>query len=170
VTVLLGVDLGTRVCAAVAVPTDWDGDWKRVRSMTVGEKLRRSATDEERARRTETIATRLVAFARETGASEAWIESYAFSRKTAAHTLGELGGVVRLELVRAGVHVRTAQLSTARAMLLGKVPRSDAGIAVYTALRAAGAPFTTADEAAAFCAANLGLSEIGGCFFGQLAA
>jgi hypothetical protein len=116
------------------------------------------------------IADQLRKFAERTGATEAWIESYAFSRKTAAHTLGELGGVVRLELVRAGVRLRTAQLSTARALLLGKVPRSDAGVACYTALRAAGAPFETADEAAAFCAVQLGLAEMGGYFFGQVAA
>jgi hypothetical protein len=163
-TVLLGIDLGTRACAAVSVPTDWDGEWKRVRSLVVGVPLRRDSTDIERARRTETIATRLVAFARETGASVAFVESYAYGMRTAAHTLGELGGVVRLELVRAGLDVRTANLSAARKLLLGKLPRSDAGVACYSALRAAGAPFETADEAAAFCAVNLGLSDIAGAY------
>jgi len=167
VTVLLGIDLGTRACAAVVCPTDWDGEWKRVRSLVVGAPLRRDSTDTERARRTETIAVKLVAFARETGASIALVESYAYGMRTSAHTLGELGGVVRLELVRAGLDVRTAQMSTARKLLLGKVPRSDASMACYTALRAAGAPFGTADEAAAFCAVNLGLSELGGYCFAQ---
>lgn len=164
-TTLLGIDLGTRACATVAVPTDWDGEWSRVRSLVVGEPLRRDASDLERARRTETIATRLVGFAREVGASFAFVESYAFGKSTAAHTLGELGGVVRLELVRAGLDVRTVNIGSARKLLLGKVPRSDAGVACYAALRAAGAPFGTADEAAAFTVLNVALSELGGfCF------
>lgn len=164
-TVLLGIDLGTRACAAVACPTDWDGQWNRVRSIVVGEPLRRDASDVERARRTETIAGQLVRFARETDASVAVVESYAYSRMTAAHTLGELGGVVRLELVRAGLEVRTVNIGSARKLLLGKVPRSDAGIACYTALRAAGATFGTADEAAAFTVLNVALADAGGyCF------
>ncbi|HEU4544644.1 MAG TPA: hypothetical protein VFR23_26190 [Jiangellaceae bacterium] len=169
-TVLLGIDLGTRACAAVACPTDWDGNWRRVRSLVVGEPLRRAATDIERARRTETIAGQLVRFARETGASVAHVESYGYAMRTAAHTLGELGGVCRLELVRAGLEIRTANMGSARKLLLGKVPRSDAGIACYAALRAAGAPFETADEAAAFCAVQVGLADAGGYFFGQVAA
>jgi hypothetical protein len=43
----------------------------------------------------------------------------------------------------------TAQMATARKLLLGKVPR------------AAGARFATADEADAFCAVNLGLAHLG---------
>jgi hypothetical protein len=168
---LLGLDLSVTAAAAVAVPCDWDGRWSRVRSIVVGERLRRNASDAERARRTETIASRLVAFARETGATRAWIESYGYSMRTSAHTLGEIGGVVRLELVRAGLEVRTANMGTARKLLLGKVPRSDAKMAVYAALRAAGATFETADEADAFCAVNLGLSEAGGyCFVQEQAA
>jgi hypothetical protein len=136
-TVLLGIDLGTRACAVVACPTDWDGQWPRVRSVVVGEPLRRDATDAERARRTETIAMRLVAFARETGASQAWIESPAYSQNTAAHVLGALRGVVSLELVRAGVDIRTAPMSSARKLFLGRLPRADVKVAVYQALRSA---------------------------------
>lgn len=167
---ILGLDLSTRAAAAVAVPQDWDGRWSRVRSLVVGDALRRDATDAERARRTEAVATRLVTFARERGVSAVWIEGYAFNQATAAHTLAELGGVVRLELVRAGFDIRTANMSTARKLLLGKVPRPGAKDAVVATLRAAGATFETADEADAYCCANLGLSELGGYFFGQVAA
>jgi Holliday junction resolvasome RuvABC endonuclease subunit len=167
VTTLLGIDLGTRACAAVAVPLAWDGQWGRVRSIVVGEPLRRDASDAERVRRTETIAARLVAFARETGAGQAWIESPAYSQNTAAHVLGALRGVVSLELVRAGIDIRTAPMASARKLLLGKLPRSDVKVAVFQALRAAGAPFETTDEADAMCAANWGLSEAGGHCFAQ---
>jgi hypothetical protein len=43
-------------------------------------------------------------------------------------------------------------------------------MAVYAALRAAGARFETADEADAMAAANLGLSELGGYCFAQAVA
>jgi hypothetical protein len=165
--VLLGIDLGIRACAAVACPLDWSGDWSRVRSIVVGEPLKRDASDAERARRTEAIATKLLGFARETGASLALVESYAYGKSTAAHTLGEVGGVVRLELVRSALDVRTVNLSTARKLLLGKVPPSDAGVACYAALRAAGAGFSTADEAAAFTVLNVALAEAGAYCFAQ---
>lgn len=175
---LLGLDLSTRAAAGVLVPQDWDGQWSRVRSIITGEPLRRDARDVERARRTETVAAQLVAFAKLHGVTSAWIESYAYGQRTAAHTLGELGGVVRLELVRAGIEIRTANMSTARKLLLGKVPtrtskdepgRPTAKEAVQAALRAAGAPAWTPDEADAYVCANLGLSELGGFFFGQVA-
>ncbi len=169
-SVILGLDLSVTAAAAVAVPCAWDGDWSRVESVVVGERLRRDATDAERARRTETIADRLVAFARSTGATLAFIEGYAFSRVTAAHTLGELGGVVRLELVRAGVELHTVNMASARKLLLGKVPRTDPKVAVFAALRASGARFETCDESDAMAVANYGLAELGGFFFGQVAA
>jgi hypothetical protein len=90
--------------------------------------------------------------------------------RTSAHSLGEVGGVVRLELVRAGLDIRTANMGSARKLLLGKVARADAKMAVYAALRAAGAPFETADETDAMCAANWGLSELGGFCFAQTEA
>jgi hypothetical protein len=162
--VLLGLDLSATAAAVCAVPLDWDGDWRRVTTLVVGESLRRDATDMERARRTEAIAARLVTFARKRGASEAWIESYAFSRRDNAHTLAEVGGVVRLELLRAGIEIRTANMSTARKLLLGKVPRSEAKQACHRVLHEAGSPPWTFDESDAFVAANLGLSEHAGAF------
>jgi hypothetical protein len=168
--ILLGLDLSLRAAAAVAVPLDWDGRWQRVSSLVVGEKLCRTATDTERARRTETIAARLVAFAKQHDVVQAWVEGYAFGRNDSAHTLGELGGVVRLELVRAGIELRTANMGTARKLLLGKVPRADVKVGVFQAVRAAGAAFETLDEADAFAAVNLGLAEHGGFCFAQEAA
>lgn len=168
-TVLLGLDLSVRAAAAVAVPMDYDGRFDRVRSLVVGEPLRRDSTDVERARRCETIATRLVRFALESRCSVAYVEGYAFSRRTAAHTLAELGGVVRLELVRAGLDVRTANMGTARKLLLGRVPRgSDPKAMVAEAFRAAGAPIDwSLDVTDAMACANLGLSLLGGYCFAQ---
>jgi len=167
---LLGLDLSLRASAAVAVPLDWDGDWSRVRSCIAGENLRKHASDAERARRTETIAARLVGFARTAGATHAFVEGYAYGLGTAAHALGELGGVVRLELVRAGLVLHTVPMNTARKLLLGRCPREGAKVAVAEALRAAGGRLETLDEYDAMAVANWGLSELGGYCFGQVAA
>jgi len=168
-SVILGLDLSATATAAVSVPLDWDGQWSRVHSVVVGEKLRHDASDAERARRCETIASRLVAFAQAERATVAFIEGYAFSQHSAAHTLAEVGGVVRIELIRAGIEIRTANMGTSRRLLLGKCPKG-AKVAVYAALKAAGATFETLDESDAFAAANLGLSELGGYCFCQVAA
>jgi hypothetical protein len=167
---LLGLDLSLAASAAVAVPLDWDGQWSRVRSCVAGEKLRKDASDAERARRTETIAARLVGFARTVCATSAWVEGYAFGGSTHAHSLGELGGVVRLELVRAGIELHTVNMGTARKFLLGKCPPAGAKVAVCEAFRAAGARFETLDEYDAMAVANWGLSELGGYCFAQVAA
>ncbi len=169
-TVLLGLDLSLTASAGVAVPLDWDGQWRRVATLVVGEDLRRDCSDEMRARRTETIATRIVTFAKSRRATVAFIEGYAYSMLTSSHSLGELGGVVRLELVRAGIELRTANMSTARKLLLGKCPKKGAKVAASNALIAAGGRFDTLDESDAMVAANFGLSELGGFCFCQLGA
>lgn len=163
-TVLMGLDLSATRAAACAVPLDWDGEFRRVCTHIVGEGLPRDASDEQRARRCERIAGELVAFARTCGVHEAWLEGYAYSRNTAAHTLAEVGGVVRLELVRGGIAIHTANMSSARKLLLGKLPAKGAKHAAHAALHAAGSPAWSLDEADAFVCANLGLSEHAGAF------
>lgn len=79
----------------------------------------------------------------------------------------DLGGVVRLELVRAGIELTTVPMQTARKLLLGRCPKQGAKVAVAEALRAAGARFEGLDESDAFAVLNWGMSEVGGYFFGQ---
>lgn len=165
--VLLGLDLSLTASAAVACPLDWDGDFRRVQSLVIGEKLDKGASLAERAHRTERIASRLVAFARSVGATRCWIEQYAFSQANAAHSLGELGGVVKLALVSAGIEIHTVTASQARKLLLGVNPRKGAKVAVAKALRAAGAQFDTLDEYDAMAVLNFGLAEAGGYCFAQ---
>src|SRR5688572_17456374 len=111
--VLLGLDVSLTACAAVACPVDWAGDWARLRSVVTGRHLPRGAGDLAHVHRLEGIAARVLAFATETGATEAWIESYAYGMGSCAHSLGEAGGVLRLELHRAGLSLRTAPISSA---------------------------------------------------------
>lgn len=170
----MGLDLSTRATAAMIAPLNWSGDWLMTRTLVVGEKLDRSASDMDRALRTGNIAEQVCRFARDYAVGTAWIESYAFGMNTMAHTAGELGGVVRLELIRMGVHVRTANMSTGRKLILGHVPRGKGAAkkAVFHTLQAAGMPFrspktTWLDEADSFVALNLGLSEAGSYCFAQ---
>ena len=69
----MGLDSSATFAAACVVPLDWDREFRRVRTTVVGERLRREATDAERALRCESIARQLVAFARAHDAVEAWI-------------------------------------------------------------------------------------------------
>src|SRR6185503_21191053 len=136
----------------------------------IGEPLRRDATDLERAHRTDSIARQVVKFVNKWRVSAAFFESYAYSKNQSAHTLAELGGVLRLELMRAGVRIHTANMSAARKLLLGKLPREDAKGEVFKALHAMGARFESMDESDAFVCLNWGMSELGGYCFAQRAA
>lgn len=173
---LLGLDLSTRAAAAVAVPLDWDGDFGRVSWEVFGIPLKKDASDFERALRTERIATGIVRFARAHHVKEAWIEGYAFNQKKAAHTLGEVGGVVRVELVRAGIAISTANMSSSRVLLLGKLPPRGSDVSAKQesarVLAAAGAPTEWIEQEGldlvdGYVAVNLGLSIAGGFFYAQ---
>ena len=163
-TVIMGLDLSARAAAAMVLNTRWDGNFSRVFTQTFGAGLSKGATDSERARRCNTIALNILSYARGLAVSEVWIEGYAFSRNDSAHTIGEVRGCVRLELFRAGIAIHTANMGTARKLLLGKCPRKGAKVAAANALRAAGSPAWTLDESDAFVCANLGLSEHAGAF------
>ncbi len=170
----MGLDLSTRASAAIVLPARWAGDWLLMRELVIGQPLTMQATDRERALRCEWIARQLVEFAVDYHVAEVWIEGYAFGMRTSAHTLGELGGVVRLELVRAGIAIHTANMGTARKLLLGGVPRGKGAAkkGVLAALQAAGMPFRAPkavwlDLADAFVAANLGQANGGRFCFAQ---
>jgi hypothetical protein len=164
---VLGLDLSTRAAALVAVPANWNGDWSLVRRLVIGEPLPRGASDHDRALRTMRIADQSIEFARDYHVGSAWFESYAYGGSTNAHTLGELGGVVRARFVQAGIPIYSANMSSARKLLLGRIPRGKGAVkaAVYRTLRGAGAelgPSATAyDVGDAFVCANWGLSELG---------
>lgn len=176
---LMGLDLSARAAAAIIAPLNWGGDWLLTRTLVVGEKLTTSADDVDQALRTGSIAEQLCQFAFDYGVGQAWFENLTIgSRGSASHVLARLDGVVRLELVRMGVEIHTANMGTARKLLVGVVPRGTgvkklASKLAFRALQAAGMPIrygndTKLDEADAFVALNLGLSEAGGYCFAQL--
>lgn len=161
--VVLGLDLSLTSTGMVAVPAKWGQVWSRIAVATAGYGLRKDATDRERAERLDVIETEVLAFAAEQRATVAVIEAYAFTAQTShAHSLGELGGVVRLALMRAGLELVVISPASAR-KLLGKQPRSQAKVWAAGKVFGAGAPKSwTLDQVDAFVVANAFLSENGG--------
>lgn len=173
----MGLDLSARAATAVTVPFDWDGSAPDadVKSLVVDGGQLSHGDDMGRARRTIEVAERLVGFARANRVTVAWIEGYAFAQRTGAYDVAEVGGVVRAELVRNGVEVRTVMMQSARKLLLGKIPPSSVRRArkngikdiVADVLRAAGLEFGTLDEYDAMVVLNWGMAESGRFFFAQ---
>jgi hypothetical protein len=163
--VLAGLDLSLTASGVAIASTNWDGVWTRVSTLTVGFDLVRGSTDRERAIRCAGIAEKVIGMLRYNKVSKVYLESYAFSGSTQAHSLGELGGVVKHRLLTEGYQFSTANMSTARKLLLGKVPRSGVKMQVKATLEAAGAPRSwTDDERDAFVCLNWGLSDHAGAF------
>ena len=172
---VIGFDLSLTAPAAVALPIDWrPGDWKRVQSWLLKPKAPKGDDVRGQIERYMIIATWACdVVAQATGIPGApghyragcAIEAYAFSRNNAqASKLMELGGVVRVGLFTAcGIVPETVATSSARKLLLGKVPKSDQKIAVQRALYAAGAPKEWEENICdAFCCCHLEFSNVGG--------
>ena len=174
-TWVTGFDLSLTAPAAVALPLDWrPGDWKRVKSWLI--KPIAPKTDDTRGQLERYIliaewACNVVSGA--TGIPGApghrlagcMIENYAYSRNNSqASRLMELGGVVRVRLFETcGIVPTTVATSSARKLLLGKVPPQDQKIAVQTFLYKAKCPKTFEENLCdAMCVANYALSEAGG--------
>jgi Holliday junction resolvasome RuvABC endonuclease subunit len=91
-----------------------------------------------------------------------FVEGYAFAAQSSSVTkLAELGGVVRVALHERGIDAVSVPSTSCRKLLLGKVPRNGAKVAVQQAVYAVGAPFDNDDQVDAYCVANWGLSELG---------
>lgn len=166
--VILGIDLSLTGAGMVALPLLWQGDWGRVAHHTAGEKLSKDAPEALRIGRLKRICDEIIAFATANRCTAAIVEQYAFtSMHSHAHSLGELGGVVKHQLAeRVGLLVDVVSPSSARKLILGKVPRKDVKIAVVHALTKMGMPLEwTEDEADAFVCANHAASSLGGFAF-----
>lgn len=154
---ILGLDLSLRGAGLVAVPPDWSGDWSRIARTTVGHPLKRDALECDRIGRLVRISAEVVTFAEAHRCTSAVIEGYAFtSRNAHSHSLGELGGVVKVLLAeRCWIPIHVVPPASARKILLGKLPRKDVKIHMRTALTRMGMPVAwTNDEADAFVVAN----------------
>jgi Holliday junction resolvasome RuvABC endonuclease subunit len=161
----MGMDLSLRRPAAAVIPARWRiGDWGDV-STWVEDFDETPKSDAERYVRIIRIAgaVRDMALMHRVGRDDVWVEDYAYSRSSSSVTkLGELGGVARIELFTHGRTVRAVTASSARKLLLGKVPKKDQKLAVQAALKLGGAPFwEDPDVCDAFAVANWARSEQG---------
>jgi hypothetical protein len=165
-TVVMGVDLSQTGLGLVAVPGDWDLNWGRIARVTVGRKLAKGAPPWEAAERLEYLITEAIGFARRYGATHVFIEGYPKGGRVFNLDMEcELGGALKLALRRElGLTAHTSHISTARKLVLGKLPRSDVKKITHTVVRSLGPmPFATGDEIDAWVAANLGMSLLGLC-------
>lgn len=165
--VVLALDLSLTAPGMVAVPLDWGGDWSRIQRATFTPKLPKEATEGERIERLRYISKNIVAFALMHCCTTAIVEQYAMrpmSQMGHSFHLGELGGVVKLDLTRSvGIPIEVTSPARARKLILGKLPRKDVKLATRFALTSMGLPPAwTEDEADAFVLANWKLSELGG--------
>jgi hypothetical protein len=168
--VVLGLDLSLRATAMTAIPEAWAKgrrrfDWKLIRFGTIGGSLAKTSTIAEQIARAEQIAWTVAQFARDVGATDVFVEEYAFSQNQAgARLVAELGGIVKRKLVVELGHKAIAAViaSSARKLAFGKIARgTDMKKLVASRLEAVGAPFENGDERDAWVIANYGLTECG---------
>jgi hypothetical protein len=172
--VVLGIDLSLVGLGLCAIPTDWDLNMKRVRAVTLTYPLPKGATTRQLMERLRALSLDVRTFAIRVGARMAWIESYAYSMSSMAHSLGELGGVVKLELWReCGLDVQIANQSSARKLMYGRMPprgmtQTQRKGWLLEPLKLAGAPVEDHNQGDALVVANYGLSELGAPCLAQL--
>lgn len=164
--VVVGLDLSLRAAAACSIPSDWNFDWKRVRTAVFGESLSINATARDHIKRMMRIASGVTKFCRDAGATSVFVESYAFGmRSSSSHGLAELGGVVKASLLsELGLSVDAVVASQARKTLLQRLPRKDIKKFVLRNARRLGEPVASwgDDEVDALVIANHALVLVGG--------
>ena len=160
--IIVGLDLSLSRPAACCIDSDWEiGNWKTV--SYVSWKTAPVSSLADRHERLCWIRDRVLEFCfDERDATHIWIEGYAFAAQSSSVTkLAELGGVVRVALHEHGIDAVPVPSTSCRKLLLGKVPRKGAKVAVQRALYDAGAPFDDDDQCDAMAVVNFGLSELG---------
>ena len=135
----MGIDASLRGLALAVAPLGWDRDPKRVTCHTLSVPLKRDATTRDKVERLRMLALDVRTIAVRYNVRHAFVESYAFGMNTAAHSLGELGGVLKLELWReCQLLVETVHQHHARKLVYGTTPpRTVNGVKLTDAQRKA---------------------------------
>lgn len=154
--IIAGLDISLTGLGAVAVPSGWDLDWRRVERVSFGVPLPKGASTREVTARLRDLARDVRAWLIRVGATHVVAEDLPPHAKGFSMVpLAELRGVLRLELLdQCGLDLQFVNQSTARKLLLGKLPAKNRKQHVVEALEAAGADFADADQADAFCTVN----------------
>lgn len=165
---VLGVDLSLRGLGLFVCPLGWDMCWERCSAETLGVDLPKGATEQQRVMRLRDLMLDVRTFAVYHAVRHVFVESYAYGMNTSAHSLGELGGVVKLELLRElpGVTIATANQGAARKLVFGCAPPK--GLTdkarkawVLEPLLLAGAKLRDHDQGDALVACHWGLAQLG---------
>lgn len=163
--IIVGLDLSLCNSGMVAIPSDWDRNWKRVEHET----FRTKADDYPfSAERLGQIATRCADFVRRVDATHVYVEDYLRShrRSSVGYRLAEVGGCVKLRILEwTGLDVVPVNVTDARSLFLGSAPPRNSKLVkkvICAAFTSLGGPFGNNDhEADAAVVANYGLSEQG---------
>lgn len=156
---IVGIDSSLTAFGMCAIPADFaPNDWTRLKARTI---VTLPGTID--AIRFEHIARCAVSFCNAVDADEVFIEdSNVWSGST--KRLCKLSGVVEHELYKElGIAPRLVNVSSARKLLLGSVPRQEklAKVVVLESLRSLGGRFEDDAQSDAFAVANWGRSEMG---------
>ena len=161
----VGLDLSLTGPAAAFIPGGWEiGDWRDLEVAAWQPPVPEDPNDLNALYwRLAWIRDRVCEFVDRKAVPVVAIESYAFAARSSSVTkLAELGGVVRVALWERGIVARSITASSARKLLLGKLPRKDAKTATHAALYGAGCPKAwSGDVLDAIAIANLMLSDQG---------
>lgn len=175
--VVMGVDVSERAMGLVALPWDWDLNWSRVVRHTCGVELHNNATSEQHVGRIQTLVQQGFIFAQRNKVTDVWFEGYQFTpsfgnaqrQALNARSLrleAEVAGALKVVLYnKLGLVSEDAPLSSARKMVLGKLPRSGAKTLIHATVHSFSSVIDgwTGDEIDAWVAANYGIGQIGGC-------
>lgn len=164
--VVIGLDLSLTGLGLVAVPGDWGLDFSRVQRETLQTGPRAAQVD-RRAMLADDVV-RWVDWARGKNQVEVWIEGSITGRQYANTVRSQLmlAGVVAHELRRRlNIDASFAEQSTARRLLLGRLPPRNRKAYVLAELRKRTATQWREDEYDAFVTANYGLLQAGLAFY-----
>lgn len=178
--IVIGMDISWRRPAMVVLPANWKpGDWKTIRSFAFAESRSEKTLNEvECIERTERLVTKIAGVIKHQLFSDPYsnhvdqsvhcfIEQYAYAQhQQGGHArIVEFVGALKLEVWReCGILLLPVIGTSARKLLLGRIPRSVGKVKVYvqTEVFRMGAPKEwTEDEVDAFVIANCGRSLLG---------
>lgn len=164
---ILGIDLSLRALGLFACPIDYDGNWSRANAVTLGVDLPKGASAIQYVERLRMLTVDVVEFAYRNAVTIAFVESYAFDMTTMAHSLGEIGGVIKLALWKEKrIEVKTANQNSARKLVFGRCPpkgmtQSQRKAWLFEPLKLAGLPVGDHNQGDAAVVAVFGMHELG---------
>ena len=165
---VVGLDLSLTRSAACYVPPGWEpGDWDSLEFVTAGFEVK-GRDPAACARRLSVVANVMFEFVHwrvqqaRSDELHVFLEDHAYGIGQSNIVTAELVGCVKRDLYeRLGIVALPVNQSTARKLLLGKLPPRERGSAVAVALKAAGWPHRGSDVGDAFVVANAGRSDLG---------